>query len=158
MSDDFSPYGLNHVAQARRKLERGEPCSHPGCLSHVSHPCEGCGRVGGTITLEEALAIEAENKRLADEFSRLKAEIDAGNRAYQQLWASYEEATRIAAVHATELAALKARRCETCRHWNRVADSDFGVCGFWTDDRSTWHAYDDERCRNWRDKEAADAD
>lgn len=25
-------------------LKPGEPCSHPGCLSHVSHPCEGCGR------------------------------------------------------------------------------------------------------------------
>lgn len=123
-------YDLNHVAQAQRKLERGEPCRHPGCLSHVSHPCESCGRVGGTITLDEALAIEANNKRLADENARLKAEI----------------------------ATIKARRCETCRHWNRVADSDFGVCGFWTDDRSTWHAYDDERCRNWRDKEAADAD
>ena len=130
MSDDFSPYGLNHVAQARRKLERGEPCRHPGCLSHVSHPCEGCGRVGGTITLEEALAIEAENKRLAEENARLKAEI----------------------------ATIKARRCETCKHWSRIYDCDFGVCGFWTDDRSTWHAYDDERCRNWRDKEAADAD
>jgi hypothetical protein len=23
----------------------GEPCHHPGCKSHVSHPCEGCGRV-----------------------------------------------------------------------------------------------------------------
>jgi hypothetical protein len=44
--------------------------------------------VGGTITLEEALAIEAENKRLAEENARLKA----------------------------ELAALKARRCETCKH------------------------------------------
>lgn len=94
MSDDFSPYGLNHVAQARRKLERGEPCSHPGCLSHVSHPCEGCGRVGGTITLEEALAIEVENKRLADENARLKAEIDA----------------------------LKARRCETCKYGRRISD------------------------------------
>ena len=20
------------------------PCSHPGCKSHVTHPCEGCGR------------------------------------------------------------------------------------------------------------------
>jgi hypothetical protein len=28
-------------------LEDGVPCSHPGCLAHVSHPCEGCGRVGG---------------------------------------------------------------------------------------------------------------
>ena len=25
----------------------GVPCNHPGCLSHVSHPCEGCGRVSG---------------------------------------------------------------------------------------------------------------
>lgn len=24
-----------------------EPCSHPGCLSHITHPCEGCGRVAG---------------------------------------------------------------------------------------------------------------
>ena len=130
MSDDFSPYGLNHVAQARRKLERGEPCRHPGCLSHVSHPCEGCGRVGGTITLEEALAIEAENKRLAEENARLKA----------------------------ELAALKARRCETCKHWSRIYDCDFGFCGFWTDDRSIWHTYDDERCRNWQGEEATDAE
>lgn len=22
----------------------GEPCKHPGCKNHVSHPCEGCGR------------------------------------------------------------------------------------------------------------------
>lgn len=49
------------------------------------------------------------------------------------------------------------RTCETCKHWSRVSDNDFGVCGFWTNDRSTWHAYDDERCRNWQDKEAADA-
>lgn len=25
----------------------GEPCSHPGCLNHVTHPCEGCGRTAG---------------------------------------------------------------------------------------------------------------
>ena len=31
----------------------GEPCSHPGCLSHVSHPCEGCGRVGGRSGRQE---------------------------------------------------------------------------------------------------------
>ena len=28
-------------------LRDGEPCSHPGCLSHLTHPCEGCGRVDG---------------------------------------------------------------------------------------------------------------
>ena len=25
----------------------GMPCRHRGCLRHVSHPCEGCGRVNG---------------------------------------------------------------------------------------------------------------
>ena len=25
----------------------GQPCGHPGCLNHISHPCEGCGRIGG---------------------------------------------------------------------------------------------------------------
>ena len=30
-------------------LRDGEPCDYPGCLSHVSHPCEGCGRIGGMI-------------------------------------------------------------------------------------------------------------
>lgn len=28
-------------------LKDGEPCSHPGCLHHVTHPCEGCGRIAG---------------------------------------------------------------------------------------------------------------
>jgi len=28
-------------------LKDGEPCGHPGCLHHMTHPCEGCGRVGG---------------------------------------------------------------------------------------------------------------
>jgi hypothetical protein len=26
---------------------RPEPCKHPGCLSHVTHPCEECGRQWG---------------------------------------------------------------------------------------------------------------
>jgi hypothetical protein len=24
----------------------GEPCTHKGCRSHISKPCEGCGRKG----------------------------------------------------------------------------------------------------------------
>ena len=27
--------------------ESGQPCKHPGCLKHVTHPCEGCGRYAG---------------------------------------------------------------------------------------------------------------
>lgn len=30
-----------------RELIDSEPCGHPGCLSYVTHPCEGCGRVAG---------------------------------------------------------------------------------------------------------------
>jgi len=29
-----------------------KPCAHPGCLSRVSHPCEGCGLVWGTEIIE----------------------------------------------------------------------------------------------------------
>lgn len=25
----------------------GTPCPHPGCLNHVTHPCECCGRIAG---------------------------------------------------------------------------------------------------------------
>lgn len=28
-------------------LRMHPPCSHKGCYNHISHPCEGCGRIGG---------------------------------------------------------------------------------------------------------------
>ncbi len=28
-------------------LTKGILCDHPGCLSHISQPCEGCGRIAG---------------------------------------------------------------------------------------------------------------
>jgi hypothetical protein len=27
-------------------LINGQPCSHPGCMNHITHPCEECGRIG----------------------------------------------------------------------------------------------------------------
>jgi len=38
---------MKENCEAIRTLRDGEPCSHKGCLSHISHPCEGCGRIGG---------------------------------------------------------------------------------------------------------------
>jgi hypothetical protein len=29
------------------EIPDGMPCKHPGCLNHITHPCEGCGRIGG---------------------------------------------------------------------------------------------------------------
>lgn len=30
----------------------GQPCNHQGCLHHLNHPCEGCGRIGGKGMVE----------------------------------------------------------------------------------------------------------
>lgn len=38
------PESLDHYLE---RLEDGEPCYHKGCLSHVTHPCELCGRIAG---------------------------------------------------------------------------------------------------------------
>jgi hypothetical protein len=27
--------------------EDGVPCRHKGCLYHITHPCEWCGRIAG---------------------------------------------------------------------------------------------------------------
>ena len=31
--------------QIKTLYKNKEPCKHPGCLSHKSHPCEYCGRI-----------------------------------------------------------------------------------------------------------------
>ncbi len=33
----------------------GKPCGHPGCLSHLTHPCEGCGRIAGRSSIDGLL-------------------------------------------------------------------------------------------------------
>jgi len=34
-------------AASAGSLADGKPCGHPGCLNHVTHPCERCGRIAG---------------------------------------------------------------------------------------------------------------
>ena len=43
--DDFNRGGIPFPPPC--DLPDGVACEHPGCLSHLTHPCEGCGRVGG---------------------------------------------------------------------------------------------------------------
>lgn len=38
----------------------GEPCNHPGCLSHRTHPCEGCGRIAGEKVEPVSIAYKSE--------------------------------------------------------------------------------------------------
>jgi hypothetical protein len=53
MPDDDSLDLTLWFMKQRPILRPGEPCKHPGCLSHISHPCEGCGRIGGRPIGEE---------------------------------------------------------------------------------------------------------
>lgn len=45
------------VASDRKKwldsLPDGVPCDHVGCLSHVTHPCEDCGRIAGKRIVDD---------------------------------------------------------------------------------------------------------
>jgi len=49
-------------------LPDGVPCKHPGCLSHISHPCEGCGRIGGRTknSRDKILELFPESKEMPD--------------------------------------------------------------------------------------------
>jgi hypothetical protein len=42
----------------------GQPCHHFGCLQHLSHPCEVCGRIGGNgqVTVRNPVIIRIDNK------------------------------------------------------------------------------------------------
>ena len=56
------------------ELTEGEPCGHPGCLSHITHPCEGCGRIRGRrpiYNMEDAEA--ARMKAVGSPEARMKA-------------------------------------------------------------------------------------
>jgi hypothetical protein len=35
-------------------LKSGQPCDHPGCIAHSTHPCEVCGRINakGDVTVD----------------------------------------------------------------------------------------------------------
>ena len=52
-------------------LKDGGPCTHPGCLHHATHPCEGCGRIFGISKKTEFL------RKLAALCLEFDAEIEA---------------------------------------------------------------------------------
>jgi hypothetical protein len=59
--------GRKHDTIQSAGLEDGKPCGHPGCLNHVSHPCEGCGRIGGRKMERTERADEA--RKQADRYA-----------------------------------------------------------------------------------------
>ena len=55
MSEKKHEYTREEILKAffPEKYEDGEPCRHPGCLQHIRHPCEGCGRIAGRKPIEK---------------------------------------------------------------------------------------------------------
>lgn len=51
LSTKHPEYTYEKLLEASEPLQTvykdGEPCDHPGCSQHVTHPCEGCGRIMG---------------------------------------------------------------------------------------------------------------
>jgi hypothetical protein len=39
---------MNEKKENKEIPEDGQPCEHPGCLNHLTHQCEGCGRIGAS--------------------------------------------------------------------------------------------------------------
>ena len=59
---------LLYKAEKRRKwlesLPDGVPCDHLGCLSHISHPCEVCGRIGGKRPTQLAVDVAEASEQI----------------------------------------------------------------------------------------------
>ncbi len=64
----------------KREYKDGEPCRHKGCLNHISHPCEGCGRIAGKNTKEMKEVKEAIKimNKLSDDFDLKVTEAEMG--------------------------------------------------------------------------------
>jgi hypothetical protein len=57
----------------------GVPRKHLGCLSHITHPCEGCGRIGGVSKIvKEGLSVR-EKIGLRDSVMELMFKMSEGN-------------------------------------------------------------------------------
>lgn len=80
-------------------IRDGEPCNHPGCLSHVSHPCEGCGRLAGKATIGEVQGDSRpdEDKREPHDIGRIAYEAAAAETGCAQTWEQANQAKWTAA-------------------------------------------------------------
>ncbi len=56
-------YLCSECSKNIKNLKNLESCKHPGCLRHISHPCEKCGRIGGKVmfNINEKVMIKSDN-------------------------------------------------------------------------------------------------
>jgi hypothetical protein len=72
----------------------GVPCDHPGCLSHVTHPCEGCGRIGGVRARPEPDILSVEEQAEVIAILRNQESI-LGAPLVERLAATLDQAMRV---------------------------------------------------------------
>ena len=90
------------MGQGAKTWKGNEPCDHPGCMHHVTHPCEGCGRQWGqkNYTITEALTLVRD---AALEGRKLEAWCEGENEwmirfesvKEEWLWAAYGKGRRL---------------------------------------------------------------
>lgn len=56
-------------------LRPDQPCGHPGCLHHVTHPCEWCGRIAGRWPAEQCGVVDLKGEHCPNPPTRI-ASID----------------------------------------------------------------------------------
>ncbi len=63
-------------ARYEAATKMSDPCKHPGCHSHLTHPCKGCGRQGGFASWRTLLGIVRQDlPDCLDEIKRLRGAV-----------------------------------------------------------------------------------
>ena len=66
---------ITSLIEKSSELPAHQPCGHRGCLSHVTHPCEKCGRIAGEYPIkldveDEMVFLQRNGKWLDTLYSR----------------------------------------------------------------------------------------
>lgn len=100
-------------------LPDGVPCSHSGCLSHLSHPCEGCGRIGGRKKTSVLDRIRSGDLQLCEDMAGFG----------EELWCQREEETA-ELLHLASIGTKLEKMFEHGCPWERVTGdpADQNIC------------------------------
>jgi hypothetical protein len=123
----------NALAETVQQLWDSEPCSHPGCLNHVTHPCEGCGRIAGKARPTPLAVLERWLENWPDEedlaFARGQLDRDDVREALAKLRCEDERQAEVAAKVAAQIdAKLPPEMLAECSHERTETRADVQVC------------------------------
>lgn len=93
---------MDNLDFGQKPLVEGEPCGHPGCMSHRSHPCEKCGRIQGRdrTGLAQAKMMCGD---AADRLEQAVNELRAGGAYVTRTWMDEDPKNPFVILYVTEL-------------------------------------------------------